>query len=299
LYKSFEDRLNKKQTTEKAYSIIANISMNSNEIVLDDKTKLIKLTKKIPDIIYNETAEKKYLEELLAGKGGIVLKQIYKTNAGERTPNFSLKKRNEIINFLSLYKTGDFASLNTIILPENHFQKEITIGDNNKIPLENNKLKYTLDTNVAELIEFYNLYMSSYSEFSNFIQLAISRFNQTRYRKSIDDKLVDIIIAFESLFLNNNPELSFRLGYSVAHFISNSPKEKRKIFDNTKKAYNYRSKVVHGSSGAKDFAIMQDLVNELKVYFRKSLKIILEKKYYKMSKDKFVKQIENINLGIF
>jgi len=299
LYKSFENRLFKKQTTVKAYSIIANISMNSNEIVLDDKTKLVKLTKEIHDIIYNESAEKSYLEELLTRKGGIVLTQVSKTNAGERTPNFSLEKRNEIINFLSLYKAGDFATLNTIIIPKNHFQKETTIGDNNKIPLENNKLKYTLSTEVAELIEFYNLYMSSYPEFSNFIKLAISRFNQTRFRKSIEDKLVDIIIAFESLFLNNNPELSFRLGYSVAHFICDSPKEKRKIFDNTKKAYNYRSRIVHGSSGVKDFEKIIDLINELKVYFRKSLKIILEKKYYRLPKDKFVKQIENINLGIF
>ena len=81
----------------------------------------------------------------------------------------------------------------------------------------------------------------------NKLKVCINRFN---YANDIDlystDKLIDYMIAFESLYLKDNKELSYKLSIRVACFLGKDKNEKEQIFKEIKKAYNIRSKMVHG-----------------------------------------------------
>lgn len=60
------------------------------------------------------------------------------------------------------------------------------------------------------------------------------------------DRLADIVAALETLVVQGNTEVSYKLRVRVAHFLSTSSEEKELILENLSSAYEYRSKVFHG-----------------------------------------------------
>ena len=74
---------------------------------------------------------------------------------------------------------------------------------------------------------------------------------ETRFKK--EDVLVDLMVAAESLYLNSDKnELRFRMSLNAALWADVDGIEKRKIFGNFIKAYDLRSKVVHGSEATQE-----------------------------------------------
>jgi hypothetical protein len=68
-------------------------------------------------------------------------------------------------------------------------------------------------------------------------------------RTKHDDVLIDLMIAAESLYLNDDKnELSYRMSLNAALWADVDDADRRQIFDAFKSAYNLRSKVVHGSA---------------------------------------------------
>ena len=80
----------------------------------------------------------------------------------------------------------------------------------------------------------------------------IRRFGYALERPFREDRLVDFIIACESLFLSDSPaqrNLSNTLAQRVAYLLSNNDAASRStIFHNIKQAYKFRNGVVHASS---------------------------------------------------
>jgi Apea-like HEPN len=76
-------------------------------------------------------------------------------------------------------------------------------------------------------------------------------------RERPDDRLVDLMIAAESLFLGgeDNPidrgELRYRLELRAACFIDSKDYSQRKVFNHMRRAYDGRSAIVHGSGEPK------------------------------------------------
>lgn len=74
-------------------------------------------------------------------------------------------------------------------------------------------------------------------------------FNRLVYSKTKfiqEDQLLDLMISFESFFVNDNTEISYKLPLRVATFLREFYKTKF-VFDFIKKSYNLRSKIIHGS----------------------------------------------------
>ncbi len=68
-------------------------------------------------------------------------------------------------------------------------------------------------------------------------------------RAKLEDVLVDLMIAAESLYLNSDKnELSYRMSLNAALWADVDDADRRQIFDAFKSAYELRSKVVHGSA---------------------------------------------------
>ena len=84
--------------------------------------------------------------------------------------------------------------------------------------------------------------------------MSLRRFNIAFERQQLDDRIVDLMIAAESLFLHDagspgeRGELRFRLAVRAAKFIESPRYAPRQVFDLMRKAYDVRSQVVHGGS---------------------------------------------------
>jgi hypothetical protein len=82
-----------------------------------------------------------------------------------------------------------------------------------------------------------------------FIDGAVRRFGYAGERHRSEDRLVDLLIAAESLFLADaGGELSYRLSMRFAFFVDGSDYSRRELFEHMRKAYTLRSSIVHGGN---------------------------------------------------
>lgn len=82
---------------------------------------------------------------------------------------------------------------------------------------------------------------------------SIRRFNLAFGRRLLDDRIVDLVIAAEALFLSDldekyRGELRYRFALRAAKFITHPTYSERDIFRIARSAYDARSAVVHGGS---------------------------------------------------
>jgi hypothetical protein len=83
--------------------------------------------------------------------------------------------------------------------------------------------------------------------------IALRRLRDAPLRPGFEDRLIDLIIAAEALFLTDagnaedRGELSYRLALRAALFISDPPRSRSQILTFFRRAYRARSAVVHGS----------------------------------------------------
>jgi len=110
------------------------------------------------------------------------------------------------------------------------------------------------DMEVEGLQEMWSDLTSGTLDKRTFLAMSLRRFNIAFERQQLDDRIVDLMIAAESLFLHDagspgeRGELRFRLAVRAAKFIESPRYAPRQVFDLMRKAYDVRSKVVHGGS---------------------------------------------------
>lgn len=85
------------------------------------------------------------------------------------------------------------------------------------------------------------------------LDVAIRRFGDSCVRHRNEDKLIDLMIAAESLFLRGTKEgeKSFRLALRAGQFLAEGHAAKE-IYDRMRLAYHYRSVLVHGDKPSSD-----------------------------------------------
>ena len=114
--------------------------------------------------------------------------------------------------------------------------------------------------------------------------IAIERWRLSKTYQNLD-KLIDLCIAFESLYLPNiKDELKFRLSVRAAWFLGESKDDRQRLLTVLKKIYDYRSTVVHGGELKKrDVTVdkktipMSELVTDAQDLCQKSIVKILKK----------------------
>lgn len=116
-----------------------------------------------------------------------------------------------------------------------------------------------------------------------FLGLAVRRIGFALERHRIEDKLIDLLIAAEALFLNDagdetyRGELQYRLAQRAGFFLGSDPAVRKKINQHMKDAYKLRSQVVHGGKMRplrRDDGSLIDLeefVDTTRVYLRDAL----------------------------
>ena len=82
-----------------------------------------------------------------------------------------------------------------------------------------------------------------------FLGISILRFGYSYDRRRLVDKMIDLMVAAEALFLsdkNSMGELRYRLSLRAALFLASDEQAQKTIFEWMRKAYDLRSAVAHG-----------------------------------------------------
>ncbi len=122
----------------------------------------------------------------------------------------------------------------------------------------------------TEIEDFKSFYFTKENETTNeknFLNVAIRRFSQASERKNIEDEIIDLMISAEAIFLgsdsSNSGELKYRLSHRAAMFIEEEPNLQKYIFKFMKKAYDIRSKIIHGAETQFPIKIYDNSFNNL------------------------------------
>jgi hypothetical protein len=109
---------------------------------------------------------------------------------------------------------------------------------------------YTLsDAETEPLVQVWTSLADDRVRSHNRLPLALRRFSYTSDRDQSDDRLIDLMIAAEALFLQDGKtELAYKLALRCAFFLGGGAAERATTFRHMKRAYNARSQVVHGDT---------------------------------------------------
>jgi hypothetical protein len=114
---------------------------------------------------------------------------------------------------------------------------------------------------------------------SNALGIINRRLYNSLERISEEDKLIDLMVGFEAMFLGDNSELKYKLSLRVSKFLKEVA-DPESTFEFIRKCYDLRSKVVHGTTlKTKDLKIngidlkLYDLINQLRFLLIDCLKL--------------------------
>jgi hypothetical protein len=159
----------------------------------------------------------------------------------------------EIVNALMLFKAG------YIHCPEiRHRTSEWLFDEYKKFP--NRSMAgdypslYLADEETEEFKRFWVKLQNRAVIAWKALDVAIRRFSYACERYRSEDKIIDLLIAAEALFLTeigsekSKSELSYRLALRAGFLLGSTPAERKEIYLHLRKAYKIRSEIVHGAT---------------------------------------------------
>lgn len=99
------------------------------------------------------------------------------------------------------------------------------------------------------------------------------RFNYA-YHGELEDRLIDQMIAFESLYIGDDKELGYKLALRTTILLEKDKDKRRAIFSDMKTAYDLRGKVVHGTKQA-ELSKLEEVIPKTEEYLRQSIRKFL------------------------
>ncbi len=110
-------------------------------------------------------------------------------------------------------------------------------------------LDYVMSAEVAAALPAMLQNVLSATKGDRALDVAIRRFTSAIGEHHHEDKLIDLLIAAEALFLGDGePELKHRFAERVALLLETEINARRSIYHLAKQAYDLRSKLVHGAA---------------------------------------------------
>ena len=301
LYNNFESSIFDKKITIHLWVPLYNIEVNS-------KSSIIKIDKHCsllePDMvqkinIHSNLNYKNYImpNNLAILRERYYLKYILKVDFGNNI-EFDTQKLLDLYIFAIQLGCGGQCKYNKVIIaytkgePRKYFIKVPAVF--------NNKLDYYNIDNEKSMISKKNAnkikkYKKGLDELYNEYSIPIERYLSAIYRGELNDKLIDAVIALESLLLPNiKDELKYRFSLRGGWILGKNQKDKIELFSFFKKIYDLRSDIVHGNKKSNSIKETEvgEAINKIHYIFKK----ILNKSYNYESWKKFIEKLE-CNLG--
>ena len=104
----------------------------------------------------------------------------------------------------------------------------------------------------------------------NAVNRALTRFDSA-YDGELKDRIVDQMIAFESLYIVDDKELGYKLALRTAFLLG---RQRAKIFSDMKKAYTLRGQIVHGNKQV-ERSELERIIPKTEEYLRQSIRRFL------------------------
>jgi len=170
-----------------------------------------------------------------------------------------------IIGALRLIKSADVGIVMLAYIPEignlNRF-----ISDNIDSIRPHVSARYELQQN--ELSELKEIVRSLKKPKDNNIIIAIDRYNTAYEKQRNNDKIIDLMIAYEAMFSTKNDtsdSVSHKLALRFSRWMASSIEDRMEKYRTMKDLYTDRSKIVHGSKSdieSEKIAICHELMRE-------------------------------------
>jgi len=187
-----------------------------------------------------------------------------------------------VIDSLRIYKEGKLHPISTIRRSKSILSTGTSFSFENPVKhFMNNKYKLTKDEAI-EFQSFWNARNKTQLSEKNFLSVSIRRFSQSNERDNIEDKVIDLMIAAESIFLSSGGsfqgELKYRLSHRASMFIEDDVEKQKYVFDFMQKSYDVRSSIVHGSTPKLPKKIdgseytLEEFCGDIEKYLRISIK---------------------------
>jgi len=111
-----------------------------------------------------------------------------------------------------------------------------------------NRNEYELnEETLTKFIEFFDSYWDIIHQKPQPLWNALFRFSSSYEKRTLADRLVDLMIAMEALF-GDNGELTYKISLRSACMLYPAGEARERAFDTIKKLYEERSKIVHGKT---------------------------------------------------
>jgi hypothetical protein len=118
-------------------------------------------------------------------------------------------------------------------------------------------------------------------------KLAIHYFNKSYIEPyTPQDSLLDLLFSLENLYLGGeNLELGYKLRVRMLHVLAKELEKRREIFEDIKKGYDFRGRIVHGGTPPK---IEYKFLLKIREYTRESLKIFIKNPHLRKKLDELI-----------
>jgi len=164
----------------------------------------------------------------------------------KRKPENSIPRVEKIITALRLFKRGSLGYSGVLEYPK--VWKTMLWQSSYGKRVVSDSAYELANKDAIEFKKFWNKFKNLNIKNYPFLDVAIRRFNFSYDKGLPEDKLIDFITTFEALFLPEKDELSYRLALRCAYFLGENKKRRAEIFKMIKKAYDVRSRIIHGES---------------------------------------------------
>ena len=205
----------------------------------------------------------KYLPEFVEGtpQGGVVipiakLKEIYRSLSDK-------------LRLLRLFKEGNiFLRFSLFYHLKESVPSIVQVG--REYPLTDRTLFHLSDDEEAQAEAFINDTRIPFQH--SFLQLAFDSFELSYETYNRGLAFLSLMISMEAFFCASQNEITYQVSRNAAVLLGKSKDESKEIFDDIKKLYSKRSKLIHGKQD-KNPIIPKDILR-LRHYVRESIKSI-------------------------
>jgi hypothetical protein len=244
---------------------LCGFTMEDSEISLAENISIVKLSEKeileffrlgiklgtsMGDLdfvhgIHNHAIKISYKLPKVIGKLDISIKEI------EQNEYLSNKNEQSIIEALRIYKEGKLYPISTAKRGRSFLTLGISHSFENPVKRFMKNKYMLLKSEIDEFKSFWREKTKTTLQEKNFLSVGIRRFSQSNERDNVEDRIIDLMIAAEAIFLSSGGsfqgELKYRLSHRASMFIETDVDLQRYVFDFMQRAYDVRSSIVHGS----------------------------------------------------
>jgi hypothetical protein len=203
-----------------------------------------------------------------------VISTVYESDKHREISNEIYEKILSLLTVLRLFKPGNlqYGTIRNLPLSWTSGYSPI-IGGTRLQPSRG--MQYNL---TREEIDSFRMFVKKYNSSleKTHLDIATSRLNFTYDRTRNEDKIIDIIVGFESLFVGEKERPSNRgsyVGTACSMLIGKTHNERKKIKKLLIKAFDIRNKIVHGSKYKTDD--LNKMIPEIEMLLRNVINRLL------------------------